>query len=473
MSIKRYIANKDTTITNAYKINNVSRAIDSNMGASDVLEVFSIYGQITTSSLEKSRILIQFPSNDILADRNNKLVGQSGSVEFILKLSNANQPDSAPDNLNLVVSPLSRSWQEGVGLDMEGYNDYGYANWVSASDSQAWTTEGGDIISSEEIQKTLNLSTEDLELDVTEIVEKWLNGSLENNGLLVNLTSSQEDSTESFYTKKFFARRSQFFFKRPWIEARTADSVKDKRNSFYSSSPLVDSSENLNTIFIYNRVRGNLKNIPTVGTGTLLVKLYSGSATSGPLGVPQVLQGGVTQVTGGFYSTGIYTASVGITSSLQYLYDVWSLPSNTQIITGSVINVLQHSASFDIDVSNYVLAMPELKNKYLYNENVRMRVYAYNKEWDSNIYTVSSKDNPVEIIENLYYKVTRIADDYTVIDYGTGSYQHTLCSYDQVSNYFDLSMDLFERGYSYRIEFLNKDTEKFDQFEENFKFRVE
>ena len=43
--IKRYYATKDNTITNAYAENLTTRGSDANMGASDILEVFSIYGQ--------------------------------------------------------------------------------------------------------------------------------------------------------------------------------------------------------------------------------------------------------------------------------------------------------------------------------------------------------------------------------------------------------------------------------------------
>ena len=42
MSIKRYVADKDTTITDAYRENLISRGTDSNMGASDSLEIFTI-----------------------------------------------------------------------------------------------------------------------------------------------------------------------------------------------------------------------------------------------------------------------------------------------------------------------------------------------------------------------------------------------------------------------------------------------
>ena len=43
MAIKRYTATADNTITNAYKLDMLTRATGSNMGAADILEVFSIY----------------------------------------------------------------------------------------------------------------------------------------------------------------------------------------------------------------------------------------------------------------------------------------------------------------------------------------------------------------------------------------------------------------------------------------------
>ena len=54
MAIKKYTANADTTITNAFNSNLTTRGTGSNMGASDVLEVFSIYGQQASSSAELS-----------------------------------------------------------------------------------------------------------------------------------------------------------------------------------------------------------------------------------------------------------------------------------------------------------------------------------------------------------------------------------------------------------------------------------
>ena len=50
MAIKRYFATKDNTITNAFKSNLTTRGTGSNMGQADILEVFSILGQASSSS---------------------------------------------------------------------------------------------------------------------------------------------------------------------------------------------------------------------------------------------------------------------------------------------------------------------------------------------------------------------------------------------------------------------------------------
>ena len=59
MAIKRYKADADTTITNAFKANLTTRGVSGNMGQSDILEVFSIYAQESSASSELERILIK------------------------------------------------------------------------------------------------------------------------------------------------------------------------------------------------------------------------------------------------------------------------------------------------------------------------------------------------------------------------------------------------------------------------------
>ena len=60
MAVKRYYASADNTITNAFQSNLKTRGTGANMGLSDILEVFSIYGQESSGSQELSRVLIKF-----------------------------------------------------------------------------------------------------------------------------------------------------------------------------------------------------------------------------------------------------------------------------------------------------------------------------------------------------------------------------------------------------------------------------
>ena len=68
MAIKRYKATADNTIVNTYKPGWQLRATGSNSGMADVIEVYSIYGRVTSGSQELSRILIKFPTATIVSD---------------------------------------------------------------------------------------------------------------------------------------------------------------------------------------------------------------------------------------------------------------------------------------------------------------------------------------------------------------------------------------------------------------------
>ena len=313
MGIKRWVASKDTTITNAFEQNLRTRGTGSNMGASDSLEVFSIYGQATTGSAnsrssELSRILIQFPMTDISSSRESGDIPASGSVSFYLKMYNATHPYTVPEDYTLSVHALTSSWEEGIGLDMETYKDKTYddtgANWVNARKGRSWETVGGDYATSNTItaldytmprkdQADLSSSfeasfsdgPEDLEVDITTLAEQWINtggsgdkgdggnadvlGSKSNYGVIIKLSSSQETyfsasstaaisldpgyhnlsgtavfhhlngAKRSYYTKKFFARGTQYFYNRPVLEARWNSSKQDDRGNFYLSSSLM------------------------------------------------------------------------------------------------------------------------------------------------------------------------------------------------------------------------------------------
>jgi len=550
MAIKKYYAIADNTITNAYKLNLSTRGTGANAGAADVMEIFSIYGRQSTSSAELARALIKFPISQITTDRSNSKIPASGSVKFYLKLFNAEHSKTVPSgNFTIVAEPLSRDWQEGFGLDLEGYKDTTNgnrgSNWMSASDSVAWTKNGGDYVTTANaaypyrwFSQSFYTGLEDIELDITQMVELWSAGTLDNFGLGVHLSGAYEasssmpyvvnseytiifnptGSTESYYTKRLFARGSQYFYKRPAIEARWDSSKKDDRGDIYYSSSLAGVNDNLNTLFLYNYIRGQLADIPSIGTDAIYVSFYSGSAdnsvptgslqtssyTPNPPGahtraailLPTTLprqwvmddDGTVSTnpyvVTGAWVSTGIYSASfaiTGATNPLTKVFDVWHDGSGKNKPWASVEFATSSFNPLNMSASNVTVApvnhlnVTNLRDTYRSNENARFNLFVRNKYWQPTSYTVANSTIENTTIASASYRVYRVLDAYEAVAYGTGSDLHTKLSCDISGNYFDLDMKLLEPGYAYAFKFAFYDNSLSSWVEQpqTFKFRVE
>ena len=234
--------------------------------------------------------------------------------------------------------------------------------------------------------------------------------------------------------------------------------------------------DSLNTLYIYNQVRGQLQNIPAVGTGEMSMSLYYGASTA-PVGTKLSCSGpdGVlgTDVSAGWVSTGIYSASVAIDTTSSYLYDVWHDGAGTEFVTGSQISVRSFLTDTAVDTGEYVSTITNLKPSYTTSEVPRMRMFIRDKDWNPTIYTVATTNIETKIIEDAYFKVFRVADDFEVIPFGTGSLHYTRMSYDKDGNYFDVDLSLFEEGYSYGIKVAYKRNDQFNEQAELFKFRVD
>ena len=339
-----------------------------------------------------------------------------------------------------------------------------------------------------------------MSLNITPLVERWMAGDQANYGVLIKLSASYEasasmdyvaqdanvvydptGSTKSYYTKRFFARGSQYFFKRPLIEARWDDATRDDRSNFYFSSSRAPAADNLNTIYFYNMIRGRLTNLPGVGTGQILVSLYSGSGphNTGPSGSKLALYNTAPNLTGGWVSTGIYSCSVGIASStISPLYDVRHPGAGgtggTEYYTGSI-----EPKVFDLGNTSghprYVINITNLQNSYSPKETVRFNLFVRDKNWSPTIYTVAKSTVAALPIPSASYKVYRLMDGYEAVAYGTGSDNHTVLSYDVNGNYFDFDMKSLEPNYAYAFKFVfyDEQTKSWQEQAESFKFRVE
>lgn len=610
MSIKKFRATKDNTITNSYRPNLRQRGTLSNMGASDVAEVFSIYGQQSSSSIEKTRALYQFSTKDIKDARDLGQIKEKDSVSFFLRLFNAPHNTTTPHSFTMSVCPLLESWNEGRGLDMETYLDLGASNWISSSKDTPWSFEGGtyselvssrltDPSSAQTYTQYFNTGKEDLQIDITTLVESWLvnqegasvkasgqvtlaaapsndktqkitlysysgdyrdfvfstssatsgntifvsasatgsatdarnelltqisstslftaasdgtnainvtqsvagiygntiisvSGSeqitkqnfsggtgVQNRGLIVKLSGSAEsgEDEKTYYTKRFFTRNSQYFFKKPVIESRSEKIIEDDRGCVVVSSSLKTADDNLNKIYFYNLSSdGDYIDIPNTGSNLVVNFVSSIGGDSVSISGTSVNDEG-THATASREQEGIYSVKFAYAGSETKLYDIWSTQDGdtiTNILTGSGFDIDKRLFPNDNVKKDFKFKITNLKNSYTKDETVTFRVHTVKKGITPTVYTKASSNTEVTNIKELYYKVSRVTDNYTVIPYTEdSSIKYSKLSYDMNGSFFELDMSLFAPNYLYEISFLRKSGKNYIEQGETFKFRIE
>jgi hypothetical protein len=238
------------------------------------------------------------------------------------------------------------------------------------------------------------------------------------------------------------------------LESRYDDAKKDNASTFYLSSALAPAADNLNNLYLYNYINGQLQNLPDVGTGKILLSIYSG--TTAPAGsklkLPTgggVVADGDTNVTGSYVSTGIYSASFAYaSSSITTVFPVWHSGS-VEYATGSAVSVLTFDSLDNRDFDDFVILPANVKQSYSTAEKARIKLYVRPKDWSPTIYpdgteTASSTNDAF-----------------------------TKTSYDGEGNYFELDFSQFEAGYKYRASFVVKKDLSFIEQEDNIVFRVD
>jgi hypothetical protein len=476
--IKRYKAVADSTISNAYKFGNTSRATGSNMGAADSLEVFALFNNESSTSEEYSRVLVKFDIASIVTDRMNEELPAIGSVKFKMKMYDVAHSDTLPSNVTFEIVPVTTMWDEGFGKDLENYTDASAgsrgtgASWIDAYSSSLgiteWTTAGGDYDYNSALSQTIVEGYENLSLDVTDLVEEWIASSRDNYGVGIMVTSSQAELSnkmESFYTKKFSARTSEYFFSRPIIQAEWDDSIKDDRGKFTLSSSHLSPTDNLNNIYMYNSYENYL--VDTYPTSSFL-RVYTEDGEIVPISEAYPYEVNTNN------PSGIYTATFSCYSTESILHDVWSTDeAGTQPYFYGTIFTKKVTPSNTAIKESYLVNITNLKSEYSRTEVPRLRVFTRDRNRHFNSFTVFTGYPVVDIVK-CNWKLVRVQDDLEVIPFMTSSVDSfaTNMSYDISGSYFDFDMSLLAPGYSYKFQVSTFQNGRYYINKNEFKFRV-
>ena len=235
---------KDSYITTEFQ--------DKNFGSDEILELRKIFsGSFSTSAEAASRILIQFDYSDISS---SIVDGTITNPRYYLRYYEVEGQSQLDKSYSLSSFPVSSSWEEGVGKHYDNPAVKNGVTWQSGSnawslvsntnaDSGSRTIGGGVWItgSGYEASQSFVDQSGDIEMDVTDIVNKHLDNTISNNGFILKYNDEEGDSQNL----KFFSKNTHTIYA-PKLEVRW----NDISFSTGSLNSLTMSGEVKNHIFI-------------------------------------------------------------------------------------------------------------------------------------------------------------------------------------------------------------------------------
>lgn len=187
-----------------------------NTGLDQILEVSKVYyGNIK----DVSRALIKFDLNAL----SQSIVSGDTTLTDVRLVMRETESNEIPLEYTIYAYPVSQSWEMGNGTRFDDISTTGvtwtYRNgesaidWIttnlaSGSDSNPNDGTGGTWYTASVASQSFNYQTADLNMNVKSIVNRWLSGSLPNEGFILKYSSSLENDTNDYGQLKFFSKET-------------------------------------------------------------------------------------------------------------------------------------------------------------------------------------------------------------------------------------------------------------------------
>lgn len=384
MSILRIFPSKENTISSGslYENYNSSQSQIANLWYGGGYYYNNIYRENSIS-----RHLLYFDLSDLILKINSKEIMSGNVISYKLKMYNAIPSDKnlekeyqvnplfkqIAQSFDLIAFPINKFWDEGRGYDLGKQNylvksygqvDYtGYSNWNSATTLTAWNEPG---IFNNPTASTTNYATqhfergdEDLDIDITHMVNNWLSGGSVNYGLSIAFSRPYELlSSDTRYMTSFYTHNTNSAFK-PFIEVKYNQIIRDDRNQV--------TNNRMSRLFLYLFSGNTPTNYYSASTVTIKnssnVDVYTG------------LQ--VNQLCKGTYYVDVWMSG---TTKGQKFKDVWNgisfnPPYDQQNITQFFEIKDNYYYSNQRDVNDYVITTYGLDNNAILSNEELLRIY--------------------------------------------------------------------------------------------------
>ena len=208
-----------------------------NTGLDEILELRNALYSITLGNIAEtvvtasslSRILLKFDLTDISSSISS---GQITNPKYYLKL-NASALQSLALDYTIEAYPISQSWTNGTGKKASNPIINDGASWDYKTSGSIWsgssaTPIGGATWFTQSAYAatkafSYNSATNDVDMDVSNIVNAWVSGSLTNEGFILKFTDAIETSGLQYGALNFFSRDTNTIYP-PTLQVRWNDS---------------------------------------------------------------------------------------------------------------------------------------------------------------------------------------------------------------------------------------------------------
>jgi hypothetical protein len=351
--------------TSSYDASIYLQQPDQNAGRDGILEVGKLYyGTIK----DVYRTLIKF-------DVSNLETGSGWKAYLNLKAANS---EEVPLQYTIYANAVSQSWSMGTGTKFDNITTDGvswkYRNgvdkWVSYdttggtavypttgnTTTGSANAEGGVWYLSGSASQSYNYESDDVRMDITNMVNIWLSGSISNNGIIIHHSLDAENDTLDYGVLKFFSKETNTIYE-PKLEIVWDDSSVITG----SLAPVTGSAEdgykvvvtNLKTQYEANtkvkiRVKGRDK-YPSKSFGTTFS--YDQSKYL-PTTTYYQLEDYITKEI--IFPFGNYTKVSCDSTSNYFIMDLSSLPINRtyllklKIVEGGISTIIDDKLKFEI-----------------------------------------------------------------------------------------------------------------------------
>lgn len=222
--------------TSSYDASIYLQQPEQNAGRDELLEVGKLY---YGSTKDIARALIKFNTNDISSSISENI--GTGSFNVYLNLKAA-KSEEIPLEYTIYANAISQSWTMGTGTKFDNITSDG-VSWKYKNGMNTWqdntiggtaiytagttgsaNAEGGTWYLTGSASQSYSYESDDVRMDVTNIVKLWVSSSLPNNGLIVHHSLENEENALDYGVLKFFSKETNTIYE-PKLELVWDDQI--------------------------------------------------------------------------------------------------------------------------------------------------------------------------------------------------------------------------------------------------------